>query len=815
MRTGPHKRGKASESNPVRFSVSRLGNSPSMLNCRPMLGRRRRDAALMAVLATVGVWSVRSRYESVVNLIIEAALIALILLAACYFRFVQPDGDLPGHQRRRIEPNAILFGLAVSAIGMPCLIRILLQAIEVGGAWEMVWLTSFGVAAIVLALLSVKDRNVGLSVVSSGFLVLFAASSSDTNVAVWLAIAWAVCCLWWLVANHWERLDHCLSQSVRRIPMMRVSTTLLGLVLALATALLAWGRYGASSYLLAGFMPTSGGESYSDGTARSGVGDGDAMVAAREHASAFGAVDSDIFLESKQPSLFDMFDDTLGEPIRPKQMERAIALQQSEVSEAKQKPGESDQSGQTFSTARQPRKKPKNFENNFSGAALHWVGEGGAHLAMERLSAFDGLDWTAVSPLGSLGSQALRLEIIGDRSWFFLQQNEANQFYAGTEQQAVKVMRLDSARIPAPATVAALSITDVDRVDFFGLTSDGSLEMPGRETIPKQTTIRLVSRRLADGVLRTWGNFPRAVTASADAQFAGSSVGERSGQVGLDGIRQFEKAATAYIGSASRGWTQIELVVNRLRDDFEFDRQADCGREDPLLRFFNQRRGGDHMFATAASVMLRSLGYDTRLVLGFYVDPKNCESASGEFKIFKEDSHVWLEVRVADDIWVPVEPTPGYLQPRFERSLFAKFAGVAIWALPYLAIMLVLGGAGWYWRAIWGELACLAVWYASGCLNQRKRLWIWTKVLDVRCWLANCPRPKGVAQRRWLQQFCASNHEVSARLDGCFDSLDAIVFGGRPIKSCNWVKIANELIHEVSVGFIVRYQRESYMSSKR
>jgi len=213
--------------------------------------------------------------------------------------------------------------------------------------------------------------------------------------------------------------------------------------------------------------------------------------------------------------------------------------------------------------------------------------------------------------------------------------------------------------------------------------------------------------------------------------------------------------------------------------------------------------------------MLRSLGYDTRLVLGFYVNPKNRESAGGEFRVFKEDAHVWLEVCVADGIWVPVEPTPGYLQPEFKRSLFARLAAVAMWSLPYLAIIVVLGIAGWYWRAVWGEGLCLLVWYASSCLGQRKRLRVWTTVLDVRCWLANSPRPKGIAQRRWLKQFCTSNQDVGVRLDGCFDALDAIVFGGRTMKSCNWVVIANELIRELSVGFIVRCQRESYMSSKQ
>ncbi len=61
-------------------------------------------------------------------------------------------------------------------------------------------------------------------------------------------------------------------------------------------------------------MPTSGGSSYAQRGARSGVGDGDALVAAQQNANSFGNVDTDLFVDSPEPSLYDMFSEQFGEP---------------------------------------------------------------------------------------------------------------------------------------------------------------------------------------------------------------------------------------------------------------------------------------------------------------------------------------------------------------------------------------------------------------------------------------------------------------------------------------------------------------------
>ena len=65
------------------------------------------------------------------------------------------------------------------------------------------------------------------------------------------------------------------------------------------------------------------------------------------------------------------------------------------------------------------------------------------------------------------------------------------------------------------------------------------------------------------------------------------------------------------------------------------------------------------MFATAASAMLREIGFRTRFVTGFYVDPQKSDRLTGQTPITAQDAHAWLEVDVGMDTWIPLEPTPG------------------------------------------------------------------------------------------------------------------------------------------------------------
>ena len=71
-----------------------------------------------------------------------------------------------------------------------------------------------------------------------------------------------------------------------------------------------------------------------------------------------------------------------------------------------------------------------------------------------------------------------------------------------------------------------------------------------------------------------------------------------------------------------------------------------------------QMLGDDEQYAVAMSLMLRHLGIPSRVVMGFYPDPKSPENGAGEVRITGKDVHAWVEVAFDRVGWVSFDPTP-------------------------------------------------------------------------------------------------------------------------------------------------------------
>lgn len=71
-----------------------------------------------------------------------------------------------------------------------------------------------------------------------------------------------------------------------------------------------------------------------------------------------------------------------------------------------------------------------------------------------------------------------------------------------------------------------------------------------------------------------------------------------------------------------------------------------------------QMLGDDEQYAVAMSLMLRHLGIPSRVVMGFYPDPKSPENGAGDVKIMGKDVHAWVEVAFDRVGWVSFDPTP-------------------------------------------------------------------------------------------------------------------------------------------------------------
>ena len=118
-----------------------------------------------------------------------------------------------------------------------------------------------------------------------------------------------------------------------------------------------------------------------------------------------------------------------------------------------------------------------------------------------------------------------------------------------------------------------------------------------------------------------------------------------------------------WIGDADTGWPQIEAVIAGLRSHCKHDRQAEVplGVNDSVAYFLlESRRGPDYLFASSATVLLRSLGYPSRMAGGFYSDPEHHRWLTSTTSMTPQDVHFWTQVQLPDGTWLDLEPTPGY-----------------------------------------------------------------------------------------------------------------------------------------------------------
>src|SRR6184192_452659 len=124
-----------------------------------------------------------------------------------------------------------------------------------------------------------------------------------------------------------------------------------------------------------------------------------------------------------------------------------------------------------------------------------------------------------------------------------------------------------------------------------------------------------------------------------------------------------------------------------------------AGRDPVDWFLFDVKTGYCEQFATAETLMLRSLGIPARLATGYSTgdyDPVLDQSIVRE-----RDAHAWVEVWFPKDGWVPVDPSPGFAAlPITQFPNHWAGAGLAR-LIPHLAL-----GAG---PALLGSLGALSV----------------------------------------------------------------------------------------------------------
>lgn len=652
-----------------------------------------------------------------------------------------------------------------------------------GEATELIWLAMLQNAAIWQAAIARVQKQEWTSFLLSCFLMLFGVATSDRSGMLFIVVPFGLLAAWWLMARYWQSIERGFV-AVDSVPLIRLRLLMVCLLCAF-TALVGGFAVlsGGSVSTLNGFMPTSGGNKDADPAARKGVGDGDMLIAAKDEAFTFGPVDSDLFLDSDAPSMYDIANDMYGEPqARVRQMTRAISLD-SESKETDQEGSESKKAGRDFTALRQPKEgssgvKPKETK---SDAAFHVIGKTPQHLRMEAFDVFDGVAWKQSEKLASTRPiQVLKRTEIAGKPWMLLQNFLNDLTYPGYERITIKLINIKSSRIASPAMLGKVHIDRIDREDFFEMTGDGQLSMPGREFVPQLTVVHQLFQipqlhvlRDASNPLSHFAAKQSEATASIDVAGNGSSLTEYL-QMPMES-RALSELAHDLVNKVQgkdlgqlTDWQKVEAVVASLRT-FKVDRLSVPTQdgEDVVQFVLRNRRAPEYLLATTAAILVRSQGVPSRLVSGFYASPSRYDVRAGLTEVMQEDLHTWVEIN-AHGVWIPVEPCGRYSPPHYFRS-WGQWAIQSWWGLRdyaitkplRVALCVLLFSLMILLRCRILDAGCSLVFEALHFAPTRLRIKGSLHLLRARMWIWKVRKPNNATVRTWLESQLACDSRLS------------------------------------------------------
>lgn len=615
-----------------------------------------------------------------------------------------------------------------------------------------------------------------LSVLIAVFLTIFCCTISNARGLIPLVTLFALAVLVWLVASWWDTVHRRILHSERRrLPVLRLALFVLPVL-----CLLSVGSFGANTvtHALQGFMPSSGGTGKYDPFSRGGVNDGDALVAGTNNIKSFAAIEEAPFIDSDKPSLFDVVNDTFDTPPKKiKDQQRSVALPAELMLHIHQQMAEAKQAGREFSLIRTEQKADSKRIRDLQTHALFFVaGPTPVHLRMQTYSVFDGITWFPVETREVAHERQMKQ--VEDTHWLNLTaRGRGFELYSGMRTHSLKVSNLDGNIVPTPPHTIGVSIDKMNRVDLYQIGSDDTVALD-RKSVPSMTPINLVSECL-----------DRDLLASEDQMLRLHREGDMHAVIpaGVH-MREIENLTRSIVSGKTRGWQQVEAVIQHLRQNYVLDRDAKVSEDcvSPVGEFlFRSRSGPEYLFASAAATMLRTLGYSTRLVSGFYAHPEHYDSRLQHTAVYSRDAHFWCEVLLGADLWVTLEPTPGReilgpppgLMKRLMLLVDRMFSLAADHAGVLAMCFLVSAGAWWQRRFLIDAVLTLHYKIARHRSVRHQALHA-ARLIDHRLRLANMARRPGTTLRRWasqetLQPLQADLSRVAELADAAAYSMDS------------------------------------------
>ncbi|HWL90709.1 MAG TPA: DUF3488 and transglutaminase-like domain-containing protein, partial [Actinomycetota bacterium] len=123
---------------------------------------------------------------------------------------------------------------------------------------------------------------------------------------------------------------------------------------------------------------------------------------------------------------------------------------------------------------------------------------------------------------------------------------------------------------------------------------------------------------------------------------------------------EIEELALRWTAEAENDFDKAWAIQERFQDPSEFrytmDTQLRWGTSS-ILEFLTQSKAGFcQQFASSMAVMLRSIGVESRVVVGFATG--NPTRTLNQYSVMTDRAHAWVEVYFPSWGWMPFEPTP-------------------------------------------------------------------------------------------------------------------------------------------------------------
>jgi transglutaminase-like putative cysteine protease len=159
--------------------------------------------------------------------------------------------------------------------------------------------------------------------------------------------------------------------------------------------------------------------------------------------------------------------------------------------------------------------------------------------------------------------------------------------------------------------------------------------------------------------------------------------------------RARDLAQVAVSGHSTNEFDKVMALTNYLQSNFRYSQQlghVPAGLDPVDWFLFDVKIGYCEQFATAETLMLRSLGIPARLATGYSTgsyDPVLDQSVVRE-----RDAHAWVEAWFPNHGWVPVDPSPGFNPLAATRFPSHWAAGGIAGLIPHLELGAPLAAIG-------------------------------------------------------------------------------------------------------------------------